>query len=165
MSAVSNLQHAINRFYGVSIGSPIAEDGTVGNETQSALQATVTYVNGIGYDLGDGAFDTSSFSAISGNAQPIADWLNGIADTQGFTYDVAVGKPSSGGGGRMLPTVPKLPGVSPYAANITAAWTNLPTWVKWGGYAVIGLVAYTLIGRAIKGKSKPRAMHGVFNAY
>lgn len=160
MSAVSNLQHAINRFYGVSIGSPIAEDGTVGPETQGALQTTVTYVNGIGYDLGDGAFDVSSTGAITSNAQAIADWLNGIADAQGFTYDVAVGKPAaSSGGTHLLPTMPKLPGSSA-AASVADTWNKLPTWAKIGGYLVIGLIAYTIIGRAWVGKGRKKQMAG-----
>ena len=151
MSAVSDLQHTINRFFGTAFGAPIAEDGVVGPETLSALKQSLDYM------VSSGWTDASDLESQLGNdanqvtqrASDINAMLSTFADEQGLVYAYAASAlPSSGGGGgssrpRMLPTAPKMPGsASSAGTSIISAFNALPTWVKIGGGVLAALIAW-----------------------
>ena len=161
---VSALQIQINRFYGVTIGSPITVDGVVGQQTAGALSDTLDYMSTLdGWQnaadqkqqlVGANGLDTG---LITSSASDLAAFLKTFADAQGYTEGVI---PSAGGGGAQarVPTTHTFPKASAAATNVTTQLQLLPTWAKIGGGLVLVLIAYAA-GKALLNRRR-RSLHG-----
>lgn len=156
MSDISDMQHAINRYFGNLIGSPIAEDGIVGPQTTDALNAIISGLPGVGYpDTGGNLqswFQAQRYSDVTNT-------LNAVADQQNWLYDSSIKTyPSFASGGaspvRIHPTKPiTAPTGAQASLNTIASKVGLPTW---GLLLGVGGVAVILLTRRQRRKSKRR---------
>lgn len=155
MSQISDMQHAINRFFGNLIGSPIAEDGVVGPQTTDAVSAIVSGLPDVGYPTAATAIG-QQFAA--GNYLGVTAALNDIANEQNWLYDASsVQKAPTYASGsasppRIAPTKAiTTPGGLQASLNTVASTIGLPTW---GLFLGLGGVAVVLMSRRQRKKSR-----------
>lgn len=158
MSQTTDLQHAINRFFGNLIGSPIAEDGIVGPQTTDAVNAIVAGLPDLNYAAAASAI---SASFASGNYLGTTAALNAIADDQNWLYDAGsvTRAPTFVSGGASPVPVKPIATVQPSSLtaglNSVASQLGLPMWAMVGGVAVAGLILFT--ARPKRGMKKGRS--------
>jgi hypothetical protein len=152
-NVVKGLQNAINRFYGVTIGSPLTVDGIIGPQTVSAIGSIMAWMPGAGYDpsalaslIGSSpTIDSVSLQAAS--ASNVIDW---VADQNNFTVGVtpSIGSllssapaPVKTQSGLIVPASIPTTGTSQTAAT-TFLGLGIPNWVYYivGGLVVAGVV-------------------------
>lgn len=154
---IKQMQHAINRFFGQLIGSPIAEDGIVGSQTTDAVNQIVSGLPGVGYSL---TASTLPGEFSSGNYLQVTQDLNNVADEQNWLYDSAnvQSSPTFVTGGAspsaMAPVKVVAAGGVQASLNSVASKVGLPTWALFLG---AGGVAVILMTRRQRRKSKRRS--------
>ena len=157
-NTIAMLQIAANRFAQMGGFSPIAVDGVMGPATAAAVHAALSVIQG---DVPDEADNAATLNSTLDQAQMVQSasglttYLNQNADTLNLSSGTAVPVGSS------LSPTPGLPD-SPFSANLSVMWANLPLPAKIGGglLAVAGLV---MLAKHLAGnkKKRGRALHGV----
>ncbi len=159
---VKGLQTAINRFFGVTIGAPIAVDGVVGAQTLAAVNSIISWMPGAGYDTSSIATligDYPSAGSIALKAAELANVIDWIADDNSFTQDPTGGYPPSvpvatSTRGLRVPAIS--PAQLPTGRSLRAAsflGLGLPNWTF---YAAGGALAILIVTAIIRRKrTKP----------
>ena len=147
---IKGLQTALNRFFGVSFGSPIAVDGALGPATLAALNATMAWMPSGNYDptgmialIGSPA----SVASLTNYTVCISNLIDAIADDKGFT-EGAIPSPSSASfvqtSHGKVPTAPIPTGQSNQIAN-NLLGLNFPNWWLYvGGVAFVGAIVWLI---------------------
>lgn len=163
-SAISALQHAINRYWGNLTGSAIAEDGMVGPQTNGAISAitdglpAVIGIIDTRTGLLSAAFSAQDYASATSILNDIADGQNWLYDSSGVKSDLSI----STGGGRSVPTPAKImptkvtpPGGLEASVNSLASQFGLPVWglVAAGSAAVVAIV---MLGKKKRGGASRR---------
>jgi hypothetical protein len=185
-AVIKGLQNAVNRFFGVTFGTPLVVDGKLGPATLAAIDSIVEWMPGAGYDttfitsltsgVGDAlspggqvtaAWGAATIANVSLNAQVLSNALDNLASANEFETGVV-----PGGGTPKPPSVamvqtpagkrPAIPAASlPKGPSQIAAagllGLGLPDWAVYAGGA--GLVA--VIGLMIAKRKKTGGVEGV----
>jgi hypothetical protein len=155
---VAALQNAANRYAQIASFSPIAVDGIMGFNTETAVLRALQEISQDVDGEGDNATQliaTLDRNQMAASAIGLTDYLNNNADYLNLPAAapvVASGGGGRAGGGSSHPAFNPVNagGGFPMAANLQMMWANLPMTVKVGGGIILGALAIFAGSKLVK---------------